>query len=406
MPTEPSRLRVMTVVGTRPEAIKMAPVIKALDAHPAVDSIVCLTAQHREMLDQVLQLFAIDAQFDLDLMREAQTLNGLTSRMFHGIDEILAAAKPDVVLTHGDTTTAFVTSVACFHNKIAVGHVEAGLRTYDFLRPFPEEMNRRVVDMVSTYLFAPTERARRNLLAEHLMSKKIYVTGNTVVDALHSIVGKINDNPDLRSQIAKRLHLPIEGRKLVLVTGHRRESFGPGFERICHALARIAGRGDVEVVYPVHLNPSVSAPVKRILGGLPRIHLIAPTDYLTFVYLLSQASIVITDSGGVQEEAVSLGKRVLVMREVTERPEGVEAGLAELVGTDPDRICMKFAEMVEQNAEAALEISRSVYGDGNAAGRIVAALVPSDDARFSALNEAKRGVTGNGSKLVEPGMAR
>jgi UDP-N-acetylglucosamine 2-epimerase (non-hydrolysing) len=269
-----SHLRVMSVVGTRPEAIKMAPVIKALQAHPNMNSVLCLTAQHREMLDQVLQIFAIEADFDLDLMQPSQTLNGLSSRIFQSIDELLASAKPDVVLVHGDTTTAFVTSVACFHRNIPIGHVEAGLRTYDLLRPFPEEMNRRIVDLVSTYLFAPTERAEQNLRAEGIMSNEIHVTGNTIVDSLRFMIAKIDDDFELQLRLAERLPALMPGRKLVLVTGHRRENFGPGFERICQALRRIAERDDVELVYPLHLNPNVSKPVNNILGRARHVHLI------------------------------------------------------------------------------------------------------------------------------------
>src|ERR1700732_4030903 len=307
--------------------------MKALQAHPHMNSVLCLTAQHREMLDQVLQIFAIKADFDLDLMQPSQTLNGLSSRIFQSIDELLASAKPDVVLVHGDTTTAFVTSVACFHRNIPVGHVEAGLRTYDLLRPFPEEMNRRIVDLVSTFLFAPTERAKQNLLAECVSSDEIHVTGNTIVDSLRFMIAKIDDDSELQLKLAERFPVLTSGRKLVLVTGHRRESFGPGFERICQALSRIAERSDVELIYPLHLNPNVSKPVQNILGRARRVHLIPPIDYMTFVHLLSRAAVVITDSGGVQEEAVSLGKRVLVMRELTEPPGGIEAGVATLAGT-------------------------------------------------------------------------
>jgi UDP-N-acetylglucosamine 2-epimerase (non-hydrolysing) len=381
-------MRVMSVVGTRPEAIKMAPVIKALQVHLNINSVLCLTAQHREMLDQVLQIFAIKADFDLDLMQPSQTLNGLSSRIFQSIDELLASAKPDVVLVHGDTTTAFVTSVACFHRNIAVGHVEAGLRTYDLLRPFPEEMNRRIVDLVSTYLFAPTERAKQNLLAEGVASDEIHVTGNTIVDSLRFMIAKIADDPELQLRLAERFPVLTPGRKLVLVTGHRR--FGPGFERICQALSRIAERSDVELVYPLHLNPNVSKPVNNILGRARRVHLIPPIDYMTFVHLLSRAAVVITDSGGVQEEAVSLGKRVLVMRELTERPEGIEAGLAHLVGTDPNLICSKFEEVIAARDETSPEANQSVYGDGNAASRIVAALAKSQGLRNRSAPERTR----------------
>lgn len=383
-------MRVMSVVGTRPEAIKMAPVVKALQAHPNMNSVLCLTAQHREMLDQVLQIFAIKADIDLDLMQPSQTLNGLSARIFQSIDELLASAKPDVVLVHGDTTTAFVTSVACFHRKIPVGHVEAGLRTYDLSRPFPEEMNRRIVDLVSTYLFAPTERAKQNLLAECVMSDEIHVTGNTIVDSLRFMIAKIDDDSELQLRLAERFPTLTSSRKLVLVTGHRRESFGPGFERICQALGRIAERSDVELVYPVHLNPNVAKPVNNILGRARRVHLIPPIDYMTFVHLLSRAALVITDSGGVQEEAVSLGKRVLVMRELTERPEGIEAGLAHLVGTDPNLICSKFEEAMEASDKPSPESTQSVYGDGNAAPRIVAALAKPQYSRNRATSDRTR----------------
>jgi UDP-N-acetylglucosamine 2-epimerase (non-hydrolysing) len=327
------------------------------------------------MLDQVLAIFAIEADVDLNLMQPNQTLNGLGSNILRDLDTCLATTAPDVVLTHGDTTTALFTSIACFHRGIAVAHVEAGLRTYDLSHPFPEEMNRRAIDLIASYLFAPTERARQNLLCEQPLHGKIYVTGNTGVDALRFIIGKIDTDHPLRRRLDRALKLPRSDRKLVLVTGHRRESFGPGFERICQALAAIARRGDVEIVYPVHLNPNVSNPVHRALRRLAHVQLIPPTDYLSFVYLLSRAAVVITDSGGVQEEAVSLGKRVLVMREVTERPEGVEAGLAELVGTDPDLIYDRLGHMIDA-AEGVRPsgVSQSIYGDGRASARIVAAL--------------------------------
>ena len=365
-------MRVMTVVGTRPEAIKMALVIKAMQEHPAVESIVCASGQHRQMLDQALDLFSIKPDIDLNVMKPGQALNDLASSIMREFDCCLARVEPDIVLTHGDTTTAFVASIACFHRNIAIGHVEAGLRTYDLARPFPEEMNRRTIDLVSTYLFAPTERSRQNLLEEGVDEGKIHVTGNTVVDALQFIVRKIESDPHIQSRLDESLRFLRSNRNLVLVTGHRRESFGAGFERICEALARIARR-DVEIVYPVHLNPNVIGPVNRALQHLPNVHLITPTDYVTFVHLLSRASAVITDSGGVQEEAASLGKQVLVMREKTERPEGIEAGVVQLVGTDPDLICVKLDQILERPTPMAI-IAKSIYGDGKAAARIVAAL--------------------------------
>jgi UDP-N-acetylglucosamine 2-epimerase (non-hydrolysing) len=369
----------MIVMGTRPEAIKMAPIVKAIESHSSLEGFVCLTAQHRQMLDQVLSLFEIKADADLDLMRENQGLNALTARIFEEFEKLLESVRPDIVLTQGDTTTAFAASTACFHRKIEVGHVEAGLRTYDFQRPFPEEMNRRFADLISTYLFAPTEQARKNLLQERLMSERIYVTGNTIVDALNMIVRKIKNDATLRLRLHAQFPFLHPDRKLILVTGHRRESFGGGFDRICNALSKIAQGADLDIVYPVHLNPNVRGPVNRILGNHSRIHLIPPLDYLSFVYLLSRSAVVLTDSGGVQEEGVSLGKRVLVMRERTERPEGINAGLAELVGTDVDRITSRCLSLLHSQALRADTVSsNNVYGDGHAAQRIVAALVGAD----------------------------
>lgn len=372
-------MRVMIVIGTRPEAIKMAPIVKAIESHSSLEGFVCLTAQHRQMLDQVLSLFEIKADADLDLMRENQGLNALTARIFEEFEKLLESVRPDIVLTQGDTTTAFAASTACFHRKIEVGHVEAGLRTYDFERPFPEEMNRRFADLISTYLFAPTELARKNLLQERLMSERIYVTGNTIVDALNIIVRKIKNDATLRLRLHAQFPFLHPDRKLILVTGHRRESFGAGFDRICNALSKIAQGADLDIVYPVHLNPNVRGPVNRILGSHSRIHLIPPLDYLSFVYLLSRSAVVLTDSGGVQEEGVSLGKRVLVMRERTERPEGINAGLAELVGTDVDRITSRCLSLLHsQPSLRADTVSNNVYGDGRAAQRIVAALAGAD----------------------------
>jgi UDP-N-acetylglucosamine 2-epimerase (non-hydrolysing) len=366
----------MIVMGTRPEAIKMAPIVKAIESHSLLEAFVCLTAQHRQMLDQVLSLFEIKADADLNLMQENQGLNTLTARIFEKFETLLESVKPDVVLTQGDTTTAFAASAACFHRRIEVGHVEAGLRTYDFERPFPEEMNRRVADLVATYLFAPTEQAKKNLLQERLMSERIFVTGNTIFDALKMIVKRIKTSASLQARLEAQFPFLHPDRQLVLVTGHRRESFGVGFQRICNALARIAQESDLDIVYPVHLNPNVLGPVNRILGNRARIHLIPPLDYLSFVYLLSRATVVLTDSGGVQEEGVSLGKRVLVMRERTERPEGIMTGLAELVGTDVDRITSRCFDVLRQSKETDGSVARgsSVYGDGRAALRIVAAL--------------------------------
>jgi UDP-N-acetylglucosamine 2-epimerase (non-hydrolysing) len=343
------------------------------------------------MLDQVLDLFSIKPDIDLNVMKPSQALNDLASNIMREFDSCLDRVKPDVVLTHGDTTTAFVASIACFHRNIAIGHVEAGLRTYDLSRPFPEEMNRRAIDLVATYLFAPTERSRRNLLQERVDARRIHVTGNTVVDALQFIIEKIRGDRHIHHRLDESLGFLQSNRRLVLVTGHRRESFGTGFERICRALARIAQREDVEIVYPVHLNPNVAGPVNRALRHFPNVHLIQPTDYLTFVHFLSRASAIITDSGGVQEEAASMGKRVLVMRDNTERPEGVEAGLVQLVGTNPDLICTKLNEILEEPTPMP-EIASSVYGDGKAAARIVAALVDDLPAHAHCTNRSLTGV--------------
>lgn len=354
----------------------MAPIVKAIESHSLLEAFVCLTAQHRQMLDQVLSLFEIKADADLNLMQENQGLNTLTARIFEKFETLLESVKPDVVLTQGDTTTAFAASAACFHRRIEVGHVEAGLRTYDFERPFPEEMNRRIADLVATYLFAPTEQAKKNLLQERLLSERIFVTGNTIVDALKMIVKRIKTSASLQARLEAQFPFLHPDRPLVLVTGHRRESFGGGFQRICSALARIAQEGDLDIVYPVHLNPNVLGPVNQILGNRSRIHLIPPLDYLSFVYLLSRAAVILTDSGGVQEEGVSLGKRVLVMRERTERPEGIMTGLAELVGTDVDQITSRCLDVLRQSKEAEGRVAAgsSVYGDGRAALRIVDAL--------------------------------
>jgi len=368
--------RVLSIIGTRPEAIKMAPVIKALAASPAIEAVVCATGQHRQMLDQVLEIFAIRPDHDLDVMQVGHTLNSLASRIFEKIDGLYTSVAPDVVLVHGDTTTAMAAALAAFHKGIAVGHVEAGLRTYDMERPFPEEMNRRAIDLVAKHLYAPTESSRRNLLQEHLVSDRILVTGNTVIDALLQTIERIHGDAALRARLDKSFEFIDRGRRLLLVTGHRRESFGGGFERICDALARLGERGDLEIVYPVHLNPNVDTVVRERLGGAKNIHLIAPVDYLSFMYLLDRAEAILTDSGGVQEEAAALGKRVVIMREVTERPEGVEAGLAELVGTDPDLICTAVERaLAGAHAQAKLrQIGRTLYGDGQAAMRILADL--------------------------------
>ena len=365
-------MRVLSVFGTRPEAIKMAPVVKALADAPGVDSRVCVTAQHRDMLDQVLALFDIRPDIDLDIMKASQGLTHITSAVLRGMERALEEIQPDRVLVHGDTTTTFAASLAAFYKKIPVGHVEAGLRTGDIYAPWPEEMNRKLTDAIADKLFAPTETARRHLLAEGVADERITVTGNTVIDALLDVVGRLKRDKSLKNAAAARFDFLDPGRRLILVTGHRRESFGQGFEDICEALGALADRGDVDIVYPVHLNPNVRVPVERILGAHDRIHLIEPLDYLPFVHLMDRADLIVTDSGGVQEEAPSLGKPVLVMRAVTERPEAVEAGTVKLVGTDKDAIVAESARLLDDaEAHAAMSRAHNPYGDGRAAERIV-----------------------------------
>lgn len=368
-------MKVMTIFGTRPEAIKMAPVVAALAAAPDIEDMVCVTAQHREMLDQVLALFQIKPDIDLDLMRPGQDLTDITTRILSGLRDVLAAHKPDWVLVHGDTTTTLAASLAAFYQRIPVGHVEAGLRTRNIYSPWPEEVNRRIAGVVTTCHFTPTAGSRQNLLAEAVPKEAIIVTGNTVIDAVLSVRERIESEAGLRASLDDALPAKPEGLRRILVTGHRRESFGAGFERICRALRTLAERGDVDIVYPVHLNPNVREPVERILAGAPRIHLIEPLDYLPFVRLMSQSDLIITDSGGVQEEAPSFGIPVLVMRDTTERPEAVEAGTVLLVGSD-DRVIVAEATRLldDRNAYDAMARAINPYGDGRAAARILDAL--------------------------------
>lgn len=361
----------MVVFGTRPEAIKMAPVINALRTRTGVQTLVAVTAQHRQMLDQVLELFGIVPDDDLDLMRVNQGLPELFSRILTGMSEVIAQRQPDLVLVHGDTSTTLAAAMAAFYARVPVGHVEAGLRTGNMEAPWPEEMNRRLVTPLAHLHFAPTSSARDNLLAEGVEAIRIHVTGNTVVDALLQSVARIQDDQELSAKLDAVLPSFAPSRRLVLVTGHRRESFGEGFENICRALGRIAELDDVEVVYPVHLNPNVQEPVQRLLGDRPNVHLIAPLDYLPFVQLMRRAELIITDSGGIQEEAPSLGKPVLVMRDVSERPEVVASGAARLVGTDPETIYDASLELLRSPIQyAAMSSARNPYGDGMAATRI------------------------------------
>lgn len=369
--------KVLTVLGTRPEAIKMAPVVKELEKHSEVfDTRVCVTAQHRQMLDQVLDLFDITPHYDLDIMKPGQSLTDVTCNVLRGLEPVLDDFRPDVVLVHGDTTTTMAASLAAYYRKIDVGHVEAGLRTGNIYSPWPEEMNRRLAGAITCYHFSPTERSRENLLREGVSAESIYVTGNTVIDALLVVAEKVRNDSALREEISTQFKFLNTDKRLILVTGHRRENFGEGFENICFALIEIASANpDVEIVYPVHLNPNVQEPVHRILSDSPSVHLIEPQDYLPFVYLMDRSYLIITDSGGVQEEAPSLGKPVLVMRDTTERPEAVDAGTVKLVGTDKDRIVSEAYDLlVNQSSYKCMSLAHNPYGDGKAAKRIIQAL--------------------------------
>lgn len=368
------RFRTLLVFGTRPEAIKMAPVVKALAQAEGIDAKVCVTAQHREMLDQVLSLFRIVPDYDLDIMRPGQDLSDITAGVLAGLKPVLEDFRPDLVLVHGDTTTTLATSLAAYYQQIAVGHVEAGLRTGNIYAPWPEEVNRKVAGAVTRLHFTPTESSRDNLLTEGVPEEHIFVTGNTVIDALHEIVNRIGSDDRLRMRLAGQFPVAPD-KRLILVTGHRRESFGGGFERICDALRRLAARPDVQIIYPVHLNPNVQGPVRERLGGLDNVSLIEPLDYLPFVYLMSRADIILTDSGGVQEEAPSLGKPVLVMRDTTERPEAVAAGTVRLVGTDPDLIVRESERLLDdRETYERMSAAHNPYGDGKAAPRILSAI--------------------------------
>jgi UDP-N-acetylglucosamine 2-epimerase (non-hydrolysing) len=365
--------KILIVFGTRPEAIKMAPLVHLLRDDKRFESKVCVTAQHREMLDQVLKLFDITPHYDLNIMKSGQTLNDITSRILCDIKPVLADFKPDVVLVHGDTATTLAVTLAAYYEKIAVGHVEAGLRTGDIYSPWPEEGNRKITAAVTTYHFAPTENSRNNLIKENNNPNNIYVTGNTVIDALLMVKNKIENEISLQLSLEKQFEFIDKNKKLILVTGHRRESFGGGFEKICKALAKIASQHkDVQIVYPVHLNPNVQEPVNRLLKGISNIYLIAPQDYLPFVYLMINSYLIMTDSGGIQEEAPSLGKPVLVMRDVTERPEAVEAGTVKLVGADEVKIIDSINLLLRDKEHYdAMSYAHNPYGDGLACKRII-----------------------------------
>ncbi len=372
----PERLKVMLVFGTRPEAIKMAPVARQLIAQSdRFETKVCVTAQHRQMLDQVLELFEIVPEFDLNLMKPNQGLTEITCNVLMGMRQVFQDWRPDIVLVHGDTTTTLATTLAAYYDMIAVGHVEAGLRTGDIYSPWPEEVNRKITGSIAKWHFAPTMASRDNLLREAVDKETIFVTGNTVVDALLTVVEKLKDDSPIRAKLALDFPWLNRDKKLVLVTGHRRENFGQGFDRICGALHRLAQRSDVQIIYPVHLNPNVQEPVQRILGQCDNIHLIEPIEYLSFVYLMTRAHLILTDSGGIQEEAPSLGKPVLVMRDTTERPEALTAGTVRLVGTDEERILAEAERLLSDNdAYQVMARAHNPYGDGKASARIADAL--------------------------------
>ncbi len=378
----------MLVFGTRPEAIKMAPLVKEFQARAnEFDTIVCVTGQHREMLKQVLELFDIKPDYDLEIMKEGQDLYDVTTRVLLGMREVLKKTKPDVVLVHGDTTTSTAAALATFYQQIPVGHVEAGLRTHNIYSPWPEEMNRQLTGRMASYHFAPTELSRKNLLAEGIATDRIFITGNTVIDALQQVVTRVKGNADLRNEVSRKLlqfgydvNRLEAGRRLVLITGHRRENFGEGFLNICRAIQTLSKRfPEVDFVYPMHLNPNVRKPIREIfgdnLGGLDNLFFIEPLEYLQFVTLMDRSSIVLTDSGGIQEEAPGLGKPVLVMRDTTERPEAVKAGTVKLVGTDYNQIVDNVEKLLTDNAAYA-EMSRAnnPYGDGKACSYIADAL--------------------------------
>lgn len=366
-------IKILTVFGTRPEAIKMAPLVDLLAHDKSIKHKVCVTAQHREMLDQVLALFSITPDYDLNIMRPRQSLFDLTSNILLGLEGILDQYKPDLVLVHGDTSTTLSASLAAFYKQIPIAHIEAGLRTGNLNSPWPEEGNRKLTSALTTLHFTPTETAKHNLLREGVQAESITVTGNTVIDALMQVTDKLHNNPSLCEKLASQLPEIKTDKKLILVTGHRRESFGDGFERICEALAEIAKQNcDVQIIYPVHLNPNVREPVERILQGIDNIQLIEPLDYLPFVYLMDKSYLILTDSGGIQEEAPSLGKPVLVMREVTERPEAVTAGTVQLVGTDKNKITNNINQLLNNTTlYKQMSVAHNPYGDGCACQLIV-----------------------------------
>ncbi len=366
-------MKILTVFGTRPEAIKMAPLVKLLEKQADIQSTVCVTAQHRQMLDQVLDLFEIRPDFDLNIMKPGQTLSGITTEILGKIEGVLAQNRPDLVLVHGDTSTTFATALAAYYHRIPVGHVEAGLRTGNIYSPWPEEANRKLTGALAKLHFAPTTQSKLNLLNEAVSEDSVTVTGNTVIDALLWVKEKLETDIDLEKELSERFSVLRRDSKLVLITGHRRENFGQGFERICGAIKSLALKfPDVDFLYPVHLNPQVREPVGRILDNVSNVHLIEPQDYLPFVYLMTRSHIILTDSGGIQEEAPSLGKPVLVMRDTTERPEAVAAGTVRLVGTNIEKINEEVSRLLtDHDAYTQMSVAHNPYGDGNACARIV-----------------------------------
>ena len=368
-------MKILIVFGTRPEAIKMAPLVKELEKIKEFESRVCVTAQHREMLDQVLEIFDIKPDYDLNIMKPNQDLYDITSNILLGMKDVLNDFKPNLVLVHGDTTTTFATTLASFYQKIDVGHIEAGLRTGNIYSPWPEEANRKLTGVLAKYHFAPTLTAKENLLKENIKEKNIIITGNTVIDALFLALGKIKKNKKLQQEIFKKFSFPLSviDSKFILITGHRRENFGNGFINICESIRELAIKyPEINFIYPVHLNPNVQKPVNKILSNVSNIYLIEPLNYLPFVYLMSKSYLILTDSGGIQEEAPSLGKPVLVMRDTTERPEAVEAGTVKLVGTDKEKIINEVSKLIEKKEEyKKMSQAYNPYGDGKSSKKII-----------------------------------
>lgn len=367
--------RVLIVFGTRPEAIKMAPIVKAFQANRKIDVRVCVTGQHREMLDQVLNLFEIEPEYDLNIMKPCQDLTDVTTAILQGLRPVFAEFKPDRILVHGDTATSFAATLAAYYHRIAVGHVEAGLRTGNIYSPWPEEGMRRLTGGIADQHYTPTISSLKNLIMENIAPETIFVTGNSVIDALIEVSHRIDKNVGMKAELASRFPFLDQSKKLILVTGHRRENHGDGFERICKALAVLAQRDDVQIVYPVHLNPNVQEPVNRNLKGLDNVHLIEPQDYLPFVYLMKQSYLILTDSGGIQEEAPTLGKPVLCMRDTTERPAAVKAGTVRLVGTCDETIVAETVRLLDDElAYKVMSHANNPYGDGKTSQRIVEAV--------------------------------